>query len=70
MTSPSDKADELRLAYVSVYVKQLDPSASDASITRYLDEIKTMATALQSLDLSHEPHLTPFTAEWPTSASA
>lgn len=70
MTSPSDKADETRLAFVSAFVKQLDPSASGASITRYLDEIETMAAALQSLELSHEPHLTPFTAEWPTGASA
>lgn len=70
MISLSDEADETRFAYVSAYVKQLDPSATDAAIRRYLAEIETMAAALKSLDFADEPHLAPFTPGWPTGEPA
>lgn len=64
----SDTADEVRnahFAFVSAYVRQLDPTATDAAITRYLAEIETMATALHSLDAPVTTHIEPFTPEWP-----
>jgi hypothetical protein len=64
----SDTANEVRdtqVAFVSAYVKQIDPSATDAAIARYLVEIETMALALQSLDMPATTHVEPFTAEWP-----
>ncbi len=64
----SDRSNEVRdaqLAFVSAYVRQIDPSATDAAIMRYLAEIETMALALQSLDASDTTHTEPFTAQWP-----
>ena len=69
----SDTASELREAqftFVSAYVRQLDPSATDAVIIRYLAEIETMATALQSLDVPANVHTEPFSAEWPDGEDA
>ena len=64
----SDQPDEVREAqftYVSSYVGQFDPAATDAAIRRYLAEIETMAAALQSLDIPVETHVGSFTPEWP-----
>jgi hypothetical protein len=69
----SDLTTDLRaaqFAYVAAYVRQLDPSASDAAISRYLAEIETMAIALQSLDVPVTTQVEPFTAEWPDGADA
>lgn len=69
----SDMASELRDAqftYVSAYVRRLDPSATDTAISRYLAEIETMATALQSLDVPANAHTEPFSAEWPDGEDA
>ena len=60
-------SNEVRVAqftFVSSYVRRLDPSATDAAITRYLAEIETMALALQSLEVSATTHIEPFTAGW------
>ncbi len=63
----SDMSNELRdaqFAYVASYVRQLDPSATDAAIARYLAEIETMALALQALDVPGTAPIEPFTAAW------
>lgn len=68
-----DTTSELRDAqftFVSAYVRQLDPSATDAAISRYLAEIETMATALQSLEAPASAHMEPFTADWPDGEDA
>lgn len=69
----SDLPDEVRDAqftYVSSSVRQLDPSATDAAIRRYLAEVETMAVALRSLDVPGETHVGPFTPAWPNGDSA
>lgn len=64
----SNTADDIRAAqfiYVSSFVRQIDPTATDAAIRRYLAEIETMAVALQSLDVPVETHAASFTPDWP-----
>lgn len=64
MSDSSNDTREAQFAYVAAYVRQLDPSATDAAITRYLAEIETMALALQSLEVPAATHIEPFTAAW------
>lgn len=64
----SDMPNEIRdaqFAFVSAYVRWLDPTVTDAAISRYLTEIETMSQALRSLDKPDAAHTEPFTAEWP-----
>ena len=64
----SDKTTEIhdaQIAFVSAYVRQIDPTATDAAISRYLAEIETMAKALQSLEVPASTHIEPFSAAWP-----
>ena len=70
MSDHSSQIRDAQFAYVSSYVRQLDPSATDAAISRYLAEIETMATALESLDVPDTMHIEPFTAEWPDGETA
>ncbi len=69
----SEMISEIRdaqYAYISGYVRLVDPSATDAAITRYLVEIETMAAALRSLEIPATTHIESFTPEWPDGASA
>jgi hypothetical protein len=61
----SNEVREAQFTFVSSYVRRLDPSATDAAITRYLAEIETMALALQSLDVPAATHIEAFTTGWP-----
>jgi hypothetical protein len=60
---PSEVRDA-QVTYVTSYVRQLDPTATDAAIARYLAEIETMAQALQALDVPGTTPIEPFTAAW------
>ena len=64
MSDTSNEVREARFTYVSSHVRQLDPTATDAAITRYLAEIDTMARALQSLEVPDSTQVEPFTAAW------
>lgn len=68
MSEMSAEVRDAQFAFVSAYVRELDPTASDAAITRYLSEIETMAAALRSLDAAGSAHAIPFNAEWPDGA--
>jgi hypothetical protein len=65
MSDTTNGVREAQFAFVAAYVRQLDPSVTDASIARYLSEIETMAMALQGLDAPDSTPTEPFTAEWP-----
>lgn len=65
MTASENSVRTAQLMYVSACVRQLDPSATDTAIARYLSEIKTMAEALATLDMPDHAEIEPFTAEWP-----
>lgn len=69
MSGKTDEVYEAQLTFVSAHVRQLDPTASDTAIARYLAEIETMATALRTLDLSGDEHAEPFNPEWTDGAS-
>ncbi len=64
MSDTTSAVRESQFTYVASYVRQIDPSATDAAIARYLAEIETMALALQSLEVAATTHIEPFTAEW------
>ena len=70
MSESSSKVRNAQFAFVSAYVRQLDPSATDAAITRYLTEIETMTVALQHLEIAETAEIEPFTAEWLDGVSA
>ena len=65
MSFMSSEVRDAQFAFVAAYVRQLDPSASDAAIARYLSEIETMASALSLVDTPDTGHVEPFTAAWP-----
>lgn len=65
MSDVANKVQSAQFDYVSSYVRQFDPSATDAAISRYLAEIETMAAALNSLDAPDVVDIEPFTADWP-----
>ena len=65
MNEQSPKSRDAQFAYVASQVRSLDPSATDAAIRRYLAEIETMVTALESLEVPATLHVEPFTAAWP-----
>lgn len=65
MSFMSSEVRDAQFAFVAAYVRQLDPSASDDAIARYLSEIETMASGLSSVDAPDTGHVKPFTAEWP-----
>ena len=64
MSEMSSEVREAQFTFVSSYVRQLDPTATDAAITRYLAEIETMAQALQALDVPGTAPIEPFRAAW------
>jgi hypothetical protein len=64
MSDMSNEVRDAQFAYVASYVRQLDPSAADAAIARYLAEIETMAQALQALAVPATAPIEPFTAAW------
>jgi hypothetical protein len=70
MSNTPAEVQDAQFAYVSAYVRQFDPSATDAAISRYLVEIETMATALNSLDAPDVTHIEPFTPVWPDGEDA
>jgi hypothetical protein len=70
MSDPANDMRAAQFAYVAAYVRQLDPTATDAAISRYLAEIETMAAALQELEVPATTQVDPFTADWPDGADA
>lgn len=65
MSETANNVRDAQFAFVASYVRQLDPTATDAAIARYLREIETMSQALQSLDLPAGTPAEPFKVEWP-----
>jgi hypothetical protein len=65
MSDISPQLREDQFSFVSTYIRQLDPTATDAAIRRYLSEIEIMAAALDSLEAPAELPIAPFTAAWP-----
>jgi hypothetical protein len=70
MSEMNNEVRDAQFAYVAAYVRLLDPSATDAAITRYLVEIETMTAALRTLEIPATTHIESFTPEWPDGASA
>jgi hypothetical protein len=64
MSDRTSEVHEAQFAYVTSYVRQFDPSATEVAIARYLAEIEIMASALRSLDAPDSTHIEPFSAEW------
>lgn len=56
---------DARFTYARDVVRRLDPSATDAAIRRYLDEIDLMAQALATLELPVAAEPAHFDAAWP-----
>ena len=65
MSELTKEIRDAQFVYIAAYVRQLDPTATDAAITRYLAEIEIMARALESLATPGVTHAEPFTAAWP-----
>ena len=46
-------------------VRQLDASADEAAVRRYVQEMAEAEALLESVDLDDAPLLVPFSASWP-----